>query len=59
MQIPHTGEMNYDDAQPKIPAAAISPEDAMMIAKLYEQGVPVRVHLEMERACFPTPIAAT
>ena len=35
MQIPHTGEMNYDEAQPKIPAAAISPEDAMMIAKLY------------------------
>ena len=25
LQIPHTGEMNYDDAQPKIPAAAVSP----------------------------------
>ncbi len=53
MQIPHTGEMNYDDAQPKIPAAAISPEDAMMIAKLCEQGVPVRVHLEMGARMFP------
>jgi carboxypeptidase Q len=53
MQIPHTGEMNYDETQPKIPAAAISPEDAMMIAKLYGQGVPVRVHLEMGARMLP------
>jgi hypothetical protein len=53
MQIPHTGEMNYDETQPKIPAAAISPEDAMMIAKLYAQGVPVRVHLEMGAHILP------
>jgi hypothetical protein len=53
MQIPHTGEMNYDESQPKIPAAAISPEDAMMIAKLYAQGVPVRVHLEMGARMLP------
>ncbi len=53
MQIPHTGEMNYDEAQPKIPAAAVSPEDAMMLAKLYEQGVPVRVHLEMGARMLP------
>jgi hypothetical protein len=47
MQAPHTGEMSYDDNQPKIPAAAVSPEDAMMIARLYADGVPVRVRLEM------------
>jgi hypothetical protein len=47
LQIPHTGEMSYNEAQPKIPAAAISPEDAMMIARLYGEGVPVKVHLEM------------
>jgi carboxypeptidase Q len=47
MQIPHTGEMSYDAAQPKIPAAAISPEDAMMLARLYQDGVPVKVRLEM------------
>ena len=47
MQAPHTGEMSYDDNQPKIPAAAVSPEDAMMIARLYADGVPVRVHIEM------------
>jgi Zn-dependent M28 family amino/carboxypeptidase len=47
MQIPHTGEMAYDANQPKIPAAAISPEDAMMLARLANEGVPVKVHLEM------------
>jgi len=53
MQIPHTGEMNYDDAQPKIPAAAVSPEDAMMMAKLLADGVPVKVHLEMGAQILP------
>jgi hypothetical protein len=53
MQIPHTGEMNYDEAQPKIPAAAVSPEDAMMIAGLVSAGVPVRVHLEMSAQTLP------
>ena len=47
MQIPHTGEMNYDERQPRIPAAAVSPEDAMMMARLVGDGVPVKVHLEM------------
>jgi hypothetical protein len=47
MQAPHTGEMAYDNNQPKIPAAAVSPEDAMMIARLCADGVPVKVHIEM------------
>ncbi len=53
MQTPHTGAMRYDAAQPKIPAAAVSPEDAMMIARLYALGVPVRVHLEMSAHMEP------
>ncbi len=53
MQIPHTGEMNYDESQPKIPAAAISPEDAMMLARLTADGVPVKVHLEMGAHMLP------
>jgi hypothetical protein len=53
MQIPHTGEMNYDDAQPKIPAAAVSPEDALMMARLIADGVPVKVHLEMGAQLLP------
>ena len=47
LQIPHTGMLAYDEAQPKIPAAAVSPEDAIMMARLYATGAPVRVHLEM------------
>jgi Zn-dependent M28 family amino/carboxypeptidase len=39
--------MNYNPDQPKIPAAAISVEDAGMIWRLYSQGVPIQVHVEM------------
>ena len=53
MQEPHTGAMSYDPAQPKIPAASVSPEDAMMIARLVSQGVPVRVQLEMQAHMEP------
>jgi hypothetical protein len=52
-QAPHTGEMNYDEKQPKIPAASISPEDAMLIARLTGDGVPVRIHLEMGAQMLP------
>ncbi len=47
MQIPHTGTLEYDPAQPKIPAAAVSPEDAIMMARFYGDGTPMKVHLEM------------
>ncbi len=53
MQIPHTGAMIYDPNQPKIPTAAISPEEAMMMARLTADGVPVRVHLEMSAHMEP------
>jgi hypothetical protein len=47
MQIPHTGTLDYDDAQPKIPAAALSVEDALMLGRFAAQKLPIRVHLEM------------
>jgi hypothetical protein len=47
MQIPHTGTLVYDAKQPKIPAAAISVEDALMIERLCKDG-PVTVHLQMD-----------
>jgi hypothetical protein len=53
MQIPHTGEMRYDDAQPRIPAAAVSPEDAMMMALLAASVVTVKVHLRMSAHMEP------
>ena len=53
MQTPHTGAMEYDASQPKIPAAAISPEDACMMARLCAEGVPVKIHLEMGAQMLP------
>jgi hypothetical protein len=53
MQIPHTGELEYEEAQPKIPAAAISPEDAAMLARLVASGVHVKVRLEMNARLEP------
>ncbi len=46
-QTPHTGTLRYDDKQPKIPAAAISPEDALLIERLAKDGT-VTVHLQMD-----------
>jgi hypothetical protein len=47
MQIPHTGTLDYDEAQPKIPAAALSVEDSLMLGRFAAQKIPIRVHLEM------------
>jgi hypothetical protein len=47
LQTPHTGTLLYDPAQPKIPAAALSVEDALLIERLAKDG-PVTVHLAME-----------
>jgi Zn-dependent M28 family amino/carboxypeptidase len=47
MQTPHTGTLRYDEAQPKIPAAAITVEDALLIERLAKEG-PVQIHLQME-----------
>ena len=43
---PHTGALSYDDGVPKIPAAAVSTEDADLLARLARRG-PVEIELEM------------
>ena len=53
VQLPHTGTTIYDPAQPKIPAAAISLEDAMLLARLQAEGGEVKVHLEMQAHMEP------
>ena len=45
---PHTRGIAYEDGKPKIPAAAVSAEDALMIERLLDGGTPVRVRLVME-----------
>lgn len=45
---PHTGALNYGDATRRIPAAAITVEDAEWIARLTERGQRVVLRLSME-----------
>ena len=45
LQTPHTGALRYDEEQPKIPAAAITPEDADWLRRKAERGHEVIVHL--------------
>ena len=52
MQIPHTGTLRYDEKDPKVPAAAISVEDALLIERLAKEG-PVSVHLQMDAHMEP------
>lgn len=43
LRLPHTGGMAYEDGVPRIPAAAISPEDAELIHRFLAAGEAVRV----------------
>ena len=52
LRTPHTGSLTYDPEQPKIPAAAITVEDADLIARLSESG-PVTVKLRLESKTLP------
>ena len=53
MQNPHTGAMRYDTAVRKIPAAALSVEDAAMLHRMYDRGERVVLTLKMEAKTHP------
>jgi carboxypeptidase Q len=44
---PHTGRTSYDSTAPRIPAAALSVEDAMMLHRMQDRGEQVVVTLAM------------
>lgn len=50
---PHTGVMLYDSTAPRIPAAALSVEDAMMLQRFQDRGQPVVVTLRMAAHTLP------
>jgi carboxypeptidase Q len=50
---PHTGGMAYNDSVPRIPHAAITPEDADMIARMIAGGERVAVTLTMSAHMLP------
>jgi len=51
-RIPHTGMTMYSDGVPKIPAAAVTAEDADLLADLTTQG-PVKLHLTLTPQTLP------
>lgn len=53
MRTPHTGTMRYDDAVPRIPHAAITVEDAMMLRRMQDRGERIVVRLRMEGRTEP------
>jgi carboxypeptidase Q len=53
MRSPHTGGMRYEDSVVKIPHAAISTEDADIIARTVERGQKVVVRLQMSAKTLP------
>jgi carboxypeptidase Q len=58
LRTPHTGNMSaYSDTVPKIPAAAVTIEDATMIRRLLERGERVRIHLAMNAQTLPDTIS--
>jgi carboxypeptidase Q len=53
LQTPHTGAMNYDAAQPKIPVAAITIESAELLERMNHRGDRPTVRLKMEAKFLP------
>ncbi len=53
LQTPHTGSLRYDEAQPKIPAAAITIEGAEMLQRMQARGEKPTVRLKMEAKFLP------
>jgi carboxypeptidase Q len=50
---PHTGATLYDSTVARIPAAALSVEDAMMLRRFQDRGEPVVVTLQMSARTLP------
>ena len=48
MNTPHTGVMKYEKNIKKIPHAALTMEDAMMLGRLHDRGKKIILKLEME-----------
>jgi carboxypeptidase Q len=53
LQTPHTGAMNYDPSQPKIPVAAITVEVAEFLQRMNHRGDHPTVRLKMEAKFLP------
>jgi carboxypeptidase Q len=57
LRTPHTGALNYEDGVAKIPALAVTVEDATLISRLADEG-PVSVHVHTEGKLLPDAVSA-
>ena len=53
LRSPHTGAMYYDSTVVRIPEAALTVEDAMMLHRMQDRGQRVVVHLSMAARTLP------
>ncbi|HKR66204.1 MAG TPA: M20/M25/M40 family metallo-hydrolase [Thermoanaerobaculia bacterium] len=53
LRTPHTGSLRYDEKQPKIPAAAMTTEDAELVHRLIAKGERVRMHMVLTPRVLP------
>ncbi|HEY0078231.1 MAG TPA: M20/M25/M40 family metallo-hydrolase [Pyrinomonadaceae bacterium] len=53
LSTPHTGSLTYADDQPKIPAAALTIEDAELLARMQARGERIRLRLKMDAKFLP------
>ena len=53
LQTPHTGAMNYDQNQPKIPVAAVTIEVAEFLQRMNDRGDHPTLRLKMEAKFLP------
>jgi Zn-dependent M28 family amino/carboxypeptidase len=58
LRTPHTGAMHYDPKVPKIPAAALTAEDALLIHRLLNHRERVTVHLVLDTKVLPEVTSA-
>lgn len=53
LRTPHTGALRYDQKFPKIPSAAMTAEDAMLVHRLLARGDRVRMHIVLTPKTLP------
>jgi carboxypeptidase Q len=53
LRTPHTGALRYAAGPPRIPAAAISTEDADRLQRMQDRGTHTRIRLKMEAKFLP------
>jgi hypothetical protein len=58
LRTPHTGSVRYDAKYPKIPAAAMTTEDAGLVSRLIAKGEKVRMHLVLTPRTLPNVASA-